>query len=456
MESGIADRVDERRVGQAAGAGASPLCRDGHTVGEGEALGVLPVVVGLVGDGREVAEVDVVGGDGRLGRLGHVEDLPDLGVAGCIGVLDVVEDDVGFDLVDAGEDLDALDADWLVAARDRVGGVSVGAEHAVGGAGRPWHLGDVHGGRGREFAAGHVDGGGDGVHDGLGQDLPPGCRLSDLRVSSVGARADGNIGADVDVLRVGRLDERSGDVGFGLADGDLPVASEVSAEGVLDVAVGVFEHVHELDVPGVGHGLAAPALAFLRGLIDAAVLRAEGGGRLLAGEGVRDAGAVAPCAVFGEQHARAEGSVWEHGTGHGHEAVVLDAAVAEGHVLGVELQPVEARGGHDERVAMRAVGGPCAGLVLDGRDERIAGVVDASVDVPHAEGRKGAVVVAAAHGVGGRDDGQSGVVVEFHALRAVGRGPEREPDGIDVRIRVGREVFRKIGHTAGGGVVVER
>ena len=118
-------------------------------------------------------------------------------------------------------------------------------------------------------------------------------------------------------------------------------------------------------------------LAFLGRLIDAAVLRAEGGGRLLAGEGVRDAGAVAPCAVLREQHARAERTVWEHGTGHGHEAVVLDAAVAEGHVLGVELQAVEARGGHDERVAMRAVGGPCAGLVLDGRDKRIAGVVDA-------------------------------------------------------------------------------
>ena len=228
-----------------------------------------------------------------------------------------------------------------------------------------------------------------------------------------------------------------------------------SAEGVLDVAVGVFEHVHELDVPGVGHGLAAPALAFLRGLIDAAVLRAEGGGRLLAGEGVRDAGAVAPCAVLREQHARAERTVWEHGTGHGHEAVVLDAAVAEGHVLGVELQAVEARGGHDERVAVRAVGGPCSGLVLDGRDERLAGVVDASVDVPHAESRERAVVVAAAHGVGGRDDGQSGVVVEFHALRAVGRGPEREPDGIDVRVRVGREVFREIGYAPRRRVVFE-
>ena len=157
-------------------------------------------------------------------------------------------------------------------------GDAVVAEHAVRRTGQVRHLGDMHGRRGREGRAGHVDRGGCRVHDGLGNDLAVCRRLAGLIVSTVGAGADAHIGAEVDACRVSGLDQRACDVGFGL------------------------EHVHELHVERVGGGLSAVALAFAGGYGHGALF--AHGGRNLTRDG-RGLAAVIGQRVFRVRHARA-------------------------------------------------------------------------------------------------------------------------------------------------------
>ena len=131
-------------------------------------------------------------------------------------------------------------------------GDAVVAEHAVRRTGQVRHLCDMHGRRGREGRAGHVDRGGCRVHDGLADDLAVCRRRAGRIVSTVGARTNADVGAEVDACRVSGLDQRAGDVGFGLADVDLSGTVEVAAQVAFDVLGCVFEHVHELCVERVG------------------------------------------------------------------------------------------------------------------------------------------------------------------------------------------------------------
>ena len=212
----------------------------------------LPLIVGLVGDGRIIAHMHVVGGDGGAARLGRVEHLPHFCMAGSVRILHVLQNDIAFDLVEAVEEFDALQFDRLVVFGHVLAGDAVVAEHAVRRTGQVRHLGDMHGRRGREGRAGHVDRGGCRVHDGLGNDLAVCRRRAGLIVSTVDAGADAHVGAEVDACRVSGLDQRAGDVGFGLADVDLSGTVEVAAQVAFDVLGRVFEHVHELHVERVG------------------------------------------------------------------------------------------------------------------------------------------------------------------------------------------------------------
>ena len=252
MQSRSGDRVDDQCVGQAAGACRAHAGGQQESVLFGEVGLPLPLVVGLVVDGWIVAHMHVVGGDGGVARLGGVEHLPHFGMAGSVRILHVLQDDVAFGLVDSGEQFDALEPDRLMGFGHVLAGDAVVAEHAVRRTGQVRHLGDMHGRRGREGRAGHVDRGGCRVHDGLGDDLAVCRRLAGLVVSAVGAGADAHVGAEVDACRVSGLDQCARDVGFGLADVDLTGTVEVAAQVAFDVLGRVFEHVHELHVERVG------------------------------------------------------------------------------------------------------------------------------------------------------------------------------------------------------------
>ena len=252
MQARSADRVDDESVRQTAGACRARSGGQQESVLFGEVGLPLPLVVGPVVDGWIVAHMHVVGGDGGAARLGGVEHLPHFGMAGSVRILHVLQDDVALGLVDSGEQFDALELDRLMGFGHVLAGDAVVAEHAVRRTGQVRHLGDMHGRRGREGRAGHVDRGGGRVHAGLGDDLAVCRRRAGRIVSTVGARADGNVGAEVDACRVGGLDQRAGHVGFGLDDVDLTGTVEVAAQVAFDVLGCVFEHVHELRVERVG------------------------------------------------------------------------------------------------------------------------------------------------------------------------------------------------------------
>ena len=403
----------------------------------------LPLVVGLVVDGWIVAHMHVVGGDGGAARLGGVEHLPHFGMAGSARILHVLQDDVALGLVESGEQFDALQLDRLMGLGHVFAGDAVVAEHAVRRTGQVRHLGDMHGRRGREGRAGHVDRGGCRVHDGLGDDLAVCRRLAGLVVSTVGAGADAHVGAEVDACRVGGLDQRARDVGFGLADVDLSGTVEVAAQVASDVLGCVFEHVHELHVERVGGSLSAIALAFAGGYGHGALF--AHGGRNLTRDG-RGLAAVIGQRIFRVRHARAERPVRQQRARHRRIAVVLGIGIPNSEMLCVELEPVEAGGRDDEHVAIRPVLRVIAGQALDGLHDRRAIIGHRNVSVEHAERAQTRVIVTSGTIIRGRHDGQTGIVADLHTIRRVREAVERETHAIRAAVTMRGEILAHVRH----------
>ena len=394
----------------------------------------------------------VVGGDGGAARLGGVEHLPHFGMSGSVRVLHVLQDDVAFGLVDSGEQFDALELDRLMGFGHVLAGDAVVAEHAVRRTGQVRHLCDMHGRRGREGRAGHVDRGGGGVHAGLGNDLAVCRRLAGLVVSTVGAGANGNVGAEVDACRVSGLDQRACDVGFGLADVDLTGTVEVTTQVAFDVLGRVFEHVHQLGVERVGGSLSAIALAFAGGYGHGALF-AHGGRNLTRDR--RCLAAVIGQRIFRVRHARAERTVRQQRARHRRIAVVLRVRIPDGAVVRVELEPVEAGNGDDEHVTIGPVLRVIASQALDGLHHRSAIVGHSNVSVEHAERAQTRVVVTARTIIRGRHDGQTRIIPDLHAIRRVGKRVERETHAIRASVTVRVEILAHIRHDVFRTVVVE-
>ena len=443
MQSGLGDRVDNQSVGQAAGACRADAGREQETVLLHEVGLPLPLVVGLVGDCRIVANMRIVGGDGGAARLGRVEHLPHFRMAGSVGVLDVLQNDIVFGLVEAVEEFDALQFDRLVGLGHVLAWDAINAEHAIGGAGQVRHLGDMHGRSSGEGRAGHVDGGGRGIHGGLADDLPVGGGLACLHVSTVGAGAHADVGAEVDARRVRCLRQHAGHVRFRLADVDLTGTVEVATQVAFNVLGGVLQEVHDLRVERVGAGLAAVALALASGHRDTALL--AHGGQLLAAHG-RDLAAKVAERILRVGHARTERAIRQKSARHRRIAVILRVRIPDGEIVRIELELIEANGRDDEHVAIRAIISVIASQALDGLHHRRAIVVHRHVRVEHAERGQSRVIVTSGTIIRAWHDGQTGIVADLHAVRRIGKRVERETHAIRAPVTMRGEILAHIRH----------
>ena len=459
-DAGLFDRVAADGVAQAGGAACPGADGQRDAGGDGEVLAVLPLAGGLVGEGREVSDARVVGGDGGLVGLGGVVGLPQFAVSCGVGVLDRLDERVLFSLVHAAEQFDVLQFDGLVQDVELAVRDAVGAEDPVGGAGAVWHdgyivlevAGRVDGGDG---VAVEVEGRVGGVYDGLADDP---AAFGDGVVACVVAFA---VGADVDVVvdvescRVGGADDDAVRVRFAFGDGGLFGMVEHAAE---DVAVGggPFHHEHDLDVSRVGGCEAAVAFAEFRGTVDVVVLASEVARRLDAAPAGRLAVGVEAGHVFGVQHAGSFRAVGQEQAWHRTEAgpfAVGDEDLEAGG--GLAYRVVERRG-HDPYEAVATVLVVMLVVALDRGDVRLAVVSDGGVDVHALEGVERAVVVASGGGVGGFLDDEAGVVAGLDACGAVGRGPFRFLYAVDGAGAVCLPVFRDVRVFAFGVVAGQR
>ena len=110
---------------------------------------------------------------------------------------------------------------------------------------------------------------------------------------------------------------------------------------------------------------------------------------------------------------------------------------------------------HDVHVAVRPVASEAGVDAVDGGDVGHAVVADGGVDVPHAEGVQGRVVVAAGIVVGADLDGQVGVVSGLHARRRVAVRVFGELHAVHLAVLVGGEVGGEVAVFALGAVVLE-
>ena len=429
LDAGLFDRVADDGVAQAGGAAGSGADRQRDAGGDGDVLTVQPLAGGLVGEGREVSDVRVVGGDGGLVGLGGVVGLPQFAVAGGVGVLDGLDERVLFAFVHAAEQFDVLELDGLVQNVELAVRYAVGAEDPVGGARAVWHDGHVVlevAGRvdGGDGVAVEVEGRVGGVDDGLADDP---AAFGDGVVACVVAFA---VGADVDVVvdvescRVGGADDDAVRVRFAFGDGGLLGMVEHAAE---HVAVGgaIFHHEHDLDVCDVGGYEAAVALAEFRGAVDVVVLASEVARRLDAAPAGRLAVGVEACHVFGVQHAGSFRAVRQEQARHRREAGPFAVGDEDLEAGGGLADRVVERRCHDPDEAVAPVLVVMLVISFDRGDVRLAVVADCGVDVHALEGVERAVVVSSCGGVGGFLEDEAGVVACLDAGGAVGCRPFR-------------------------------